>query len=60
VDFIQDVDLEADTARFLRAGRRIVEVPIGYRPSTRDRGEKISWPDGLQAIRTPIRCGFRD
>jgi glycosyltransferase involved in cell wall biosynthesis len=47
------------TARFLLAGRRILEVPISYRPRTRDQGKKISWRDGIEAIAALIRCRFR-
>ena len=40
------------TAKFLRAGRRIVEVPIGYSPRRLDEGKKIRWIDGVDAIYT--------
>src|SRR5258708_6369148 len=38
------------TAKLLRAGERIVEVPISYRPRTQDEGKKIGLRDGLVAI----------
>jgi glycosyltransferase involved in cell wall biosynthesis len=44
------------TAKFLTKGRRIVEVPIGYRPRTRNEGKKIRWVDGLDAIYALIKC----
>jgi glycosyltransferase involved in cell wall biosynthesis len=46
------------TARFLRAGRRIVEVPIGYRPRRVDEGKKIRWTDGIDAIYALLKCRF--
>jgi glycosyltransferase involved in cell wall biosynthesis len=44
------------TAKLLRAGRRIVEVPIGYQPRRVDEGKKIRWIDGVDAIYTLIKC----
>lgn len=38
------------TAKLLRAGRRIVEVPIGYRPRRVDEGKKVRWTDGIDAL----------
>jgi glycosyltransferase involved in cell wall biosynthesis len=48
------------TAKFLRAGYTIHEVPISYNPRTPDEGKKISWIDGLEAIYTLVRCRFFD
>jgi glycosyltransferase involved in cell wall biosynthesis len=44
------------TAKLLRAGRRILEVPIGYQPRRVDEGKKIRWIDGVDAIYTLIKC----
>jgi len=44
------------TAKVLRAGRRIVEVPIGYKPRRDDEGKKIRWVDGVDAIYALIKC----
>jgi glycosyltransferase involved in cell wall biosynthesis len=44
------------TAKMLRAGRRILEVPIGYQPRRVDEGKKIRWIDGVDAIYTLIKC----
>ena len=38
------------TAKLLRAGRRIVEVPITYNPRRSDEGKKIRWTDGVDAV----------
>ena len=34
-----------------RSGARIYEVPISYAGRTYDEGKKISWRDGVAAIR---------
>lgn len=44
------------TARVLRAGHRIFEVPVSYRPRTRLEGKKIGFMDGIDAILTLVRC----
>jgi glycosyltransferase involved in cell wall biosynthesis len=44
------------TAKVLRAGLRIVEVPIGYNPRREDEGKKIRWIDGVDAIYTLFKC----
>jgi len=49
-------DMEPEiTAKLLRYGYRIVEVPISYRGRTRGEGKKIGWRDGLQAIWTLVK-----
>jgi glycosyltransferase involved in cell wall biosynthesis len=50
-------DIEPElTARLLRAGRRIVEVPISYNPRRIDEGKKMRWIDGVDAIYTLLKC----
>ena len=50
-------DIEPElTARLLRAGRRIVEVPISYNPRTEDEGKKMRWVDGVDAVYTLFKC----
>jgi glycosyltransferase involved in cell wall biosynthesis len=50
-------DIEPEiTAKVLRAGYRIVEVPISYRPRSSDEGKKLSWRDGLDALYTLFKC----
>ena len=46
------------TARFLRAGERILEVPISYRPRTANEGKKLRWTDGLAAAWCLVRLRF--
>lgn len=47
------------TARLLTAGKRIVEVPIGYHPRRKDEGKKIRWTDGIDAVYTLLKCRFQ-
>jgi glycosyltransferase involved in cell wall biosynthesis len=52
-------DIEPElTARLLRAGRRIVEVPISYNPRTEHEGKKMRWVDGVDAVYTLLKCRF--
>ncbi len=48
------------TAKLLRRGIRIVEVPIHYYPRSHAEGKKITWRDGVIAIRMLLRYRFRD
>ena len=44
------------TARVLRAGHRVYEVPISYRARSREAGKKLTATDGLRVLRTLLRC----
>ena len=44
------------TARVLRAGERIYEVPITYAARSREEGKKLTALDGLRVLRTLLRC----
>src|SRR5205823_14486610 len=46
------------TAKLLRTGRRIVEVPITYNPRRTDEGKKIRWTDGVDAVYVLLKCRF--
>lgn len=46
------------TARLLRRGVRIYEVPVVYRARSREEGKKLTTIDGLRVLRTLIRCRF--
>ena len=58
IDVIKSLNLRAlgfefepeVTAKVLRAGFKIIEVPITYHPRTIDEGKKIGWKDGLKAV----------
>ena len=44
------------TARVLREGERIYEVPITYKARSREEGKKLTTLDGLRVLRTLVRC----
>ena len=46
------------TARLLRAGRRIIQVPISYHPRRVDEGKKIRWTDGFDAMYVLFKVRF--
>lgn len=46
------------TAKILKKGIKIHEVPISYYPRTFEEGKKINWKDGVQAIWTLIKYRF--
>ena len=46
------------TAKLLRRGVRICEVPISYRPRSCAEGKKIRWYDGIGAVGTLVRYRF--
>jgi glycosyltransferase involved in cell wall biosynthesis len=49
-------DIEPDiTARVLRLGYRIHEVPIRYYARSREEGKKLTWRDGVHALSTLVR-----
>ena len=47
------------TAKLIRGGYRIVEVPISYRPRSLAEGKKIKPRDGLIAVWTLLRFRFK-
>lgn len=46
------------TAKVLRRGYRIYEVPISYAGREMDEGKKITWRDGFAALRALMRFRF--
>jgi dolichol-phosphate hexosyltransferase len=44
------------TARLLRRGIRVYEVPIEYVARSREEGKKLTALDGLRVLRTLVRC----
>ena len=64
IDLLRSLDLrergfaiEAEiTARLLRAGVRIYEVPASYNARSRSEGKKLSTWDGLRVLATLLRC----
>jgi glycosyltransferase involved in cell wall biosynthesis len=48
------------TAKVLRRGIRIYEVPISYAGRELDEGKKITWRDGISALWTLVKYRFVD
>ena len=49
--------IEAEiTARLVRSGIRVYEVPIAYKARSREQGKKLTAFDGLRVLRTLLRC----
>lgn len=49
-------DIEPEiTAKLLKSGHRIFEVPISYAARTRAEGKKLTWRDGVRAVWTLTR-----
>jgi glycosyltransferase involved in cell wall biosynthesis len=46
------------TAKVLRRGHRIYEVPISYAGREPDEGKKITWRDGISALSALVRFRF--
>jgi glycosyltransferase involved in cell wall biosynthesis len=46
------------TAKVLRRGHRIYEVPISYAGREHDEGKKITWRDGVGALKTLVKYRF--
>lgn len=53
MDLVSDgyeIEIEI-TAKLMRLGARIEEIPSPYRPRSRDEGKKIGWRDGITTLR---------
>ena len=67
-DFVRSLKLKSDrfdfepeiTSRILKSGAKIVEVPISYRGRSWKEGKKITWRDGVHAVKTLIKFRFFD
>lgn len=65
-DILHDIELKADgfdiepeiTAKILKKGIKIYQVPIEFKPRSFDAGKKITWKDGIIAAGVLIRCKF--
>jgi hypothetical protein len=52
-------DLEPEiTAKVIRAGFKIVEVPVKYYSRSFEEGKKITWMDGVKAVWYLVRFRF--
>lgn len=47
------------TARVLRRGHRIHELPVKFEPRSRAQGKKIGWRDGVRAVEVLFKERFR-
>ena len=47
------------TARVLRRGHRIHELPVKFEPRSRAQGKKIGWRDGVRAVEVLFQERFR-
>ena len=67
-EFVRNVDIKSErfdfepeiTAKILKAGLKIREVPISYKGRSHTAGKKITWKDGVGAIWTLIKFRFLD
>jgi glycosyltransferase involved in cell wall biosynthesis len=65
---LQGLELKAErfeiepeiTAKILKKGVRIYEVPVSYTGRELDEGKKITWRDGFSALWTLVKYRFRD
>jgi len=52
-------DIEPEiTAKLLRAGHAILELPITFEPRSRAQGKKIGWRDGVRAVQVLLKYRF--
>lgn len=66
--FVRKIQIKSDrfdfepeiTAKILKSGLRIKEIPISYKGRTHSEGKKITWKDGFAAILTLIKFRFLD
>lgn len=65
-DFVRSIDIKSPrfdfepeiTAKILKAGLRIREVPISYKGRSKHQGKKISWKDGFAAMYSLVKFRF--
>lgn len=65
-DFARKIDIKSSrfdfepeiTAKILKSGLRIKEVPISYKGRNKLEGKKISWKDGFAALFTLVKYKF--
>ena len=65
-DLMRSLDIKANrfefepevSAKLLKRGIKIREIPVSYRGRGYDEGKKIGWKDGVQAVATLLRLRF--
>lgn len=66
-EVLEDMHLECErfefcpevTAKAIRMGKNILEVPISYEPRSKAAGKKIRWTDGIEAFWTLLKHRFK-
>jgi glycosyltransferase involved in cell wall biosynthesis len=54
-------DIEPEiTAKLLKGGHRILELPVKFEPRSRAQGKKIGWRDGVHAVQVLLKYRFRE
>ncbi len=48
------------TAKILKRGFEIYEIPINYKPRTKEEGKKMKWKDGIIAMKTLLKFRFKE
>lgn len=67
-EFIKGLEIKSDrfdfepeiTAKILKKGARLYELPISYYGREHSEGKKITWKDGLDAIQALVKFRFKD
>ena len=67
-DFLEDITIKSDrfdfepeiTAKVLKKGARLYELPISYYGRNISEGKKITWRDGIYAVMALIKYRFTD
>jgi glycosyltransferase involved in cell wall biosynthesis len=67
-EILKEIQIKSDrfgfepeiTAKVAKGKWRVYEVPISYAGRTYEEGKKITWKDGLQALRCIIRYRFSE
>ncbi len=65
-DFLRKITIHSNrfnfepeiTAKILKSGLRVIEIPISYKGRTHSEGKKITWKDGVSAVFTLLRFRF--
>lgn len=67
-EVIQNIDLKCErfefcpevTAKVLKKGEKIIEVPVSFNARTFEEGKKIGWRDFITAVKTILKYRFMD
>lgn len=67
-EFIKEIKIKSNrfdfepeiTAKVLKKGAKLIELPVLYNAREYDEGKKITWKDGVHAIWTLVKFRFSD